>query len=112
MSRYVASTDDHSLAPRILLGTDVESLAFVTSPGFQTSHRVMPSDRYDKHDVIADLGGPVKPVIPSLLSVRRQEPHSWVDIGMQWTVTTQPELIHTANLLAGEHWIALHILVS
>jgi len=97
----VASTSDQSV-PRILLSTDVESLDFVTSPGFQTSRRVTSSDRYDKHDVVADLGGPVKPVIPTPLSVRHHEPQSWVDIGVRWTITTQPQLIHTARLLAGE----------
>jgi len=98
----VAATNDHSLVPRVLLGTEGDSLNFVTSPGLRTSRRVTSSLRYENHDVIADLGGPAKPVIPTPLLVRRREPPSWVDIGARWTVTHQPELLHTARLLGGE----------
>lgn len=102
MCRYVASDDNYSLVPRILLNTDTESLDFVTSSGHQSSRRMTSSTRYEKHDIIADVGGPVKPVIPTPLWVWRREPPGWVDIGVQWTVTTQPQLIHIARLLAGE----------
>jgi len=100
--RYVAATDDASLVPRILRRTDDESLDFVTSPGLQTSRRVTSEARYDKHDVIADLGGPAKPVIPTPLSVERRDgAESWVYIGTRWTVLHEPELIDQARLLAG-----------
>jgi len=99
----VASTSDPSLVPQIIRATDTESLDFVSSPVRRSHHRhVTASARYDKHDVIADLGGPAKPVIPTPLSVRRPDPESWVDIGTRWTVMYQPQLEHEAKLLAGE----------
>jgi len=99
--RYVAATDDSTLLPRVIHNTDSESLNFVTSRGLQTSRRVTSSARYDSHDVIADLGGPSKPVIPTPLSVQQRYPESWVDIGTRWTVSYQPELVREARLLAG-----------
>jgi len=88
--------------PRVIRRTESESLDFVTSHGLQTSRRVTSSHRYDKHDVIADLGGPAKPVIPTPLSVRRRYPKSWVDVDTQWTVSHQGELVHEARLLTGQ----------
>jgi len=99
--RYVASTEDTALVPRILRGTNSESLSFVMSSGLQTSRRVTSEARYDKHDVIADLGGPVKPVIPTPLFVEHRTPESWISIGTQWTVSHQQHLINEARLLAG-----------
>jgi len=103
--RYVASTDDSSLVPRILRGTNSESLNFVTSSGLQTSRRVTSEARYDKHDVIADLGGPVKPVIPTPLFVDHRLPESWIYIGTQWTVSHERGLINEARLLAGRSFL-------
>ena len=106
----MAATDDHSLAPRVLLQTEGESLDFVASPGFWTSRRVTPSVRYDKHDVIADVGGPVKPVIPTPLSLRRREPPGWVDVGVRWTVTHQRQLVHSARLISGDESTQINVL--
>jgi len=100
--RYVTSTVDSRLEPRVLRQTDSESLDFLKSSSLRTTRRVTSSARYDRHDVIADLGGPVKPVIPTPLSVRRRDPESWVDIGTHWTVTYQPQLVDEATLLSGQ----------
>ena len=111
MCRYTASTDDSSLVPRVLRATDSESVDFVTSFGRHSSRRVTSSARYDKHDVIADLGGPAKPVIPTPLSVQRRSPHSWVSIGTQWTISHQTELLREARLLSGQ-LIQIHYLLT
>ena len=100
--RYVATTHDTSLVPRVIHQTDSDSLDFVTSHELQTHRRVTSSARYDKHDVIADLGGPAKPAIPTPLSVLNRHPQSWIDIGARWTVSHDPELVHEARLLAGQ----------
>jgi len=102
LHRYVAATDYHSLRPRVLRQTDNESLSFVTSPGLRTSRRVMSWDRYDKYDIITDLGGPAKPVIPTPLSLQHRYPHSWVSLDTHWTVAHQPKLVHEARLLTGQ----------
>jgi len=100
--RYVASTEDSSLVPRILRSTDGESLDFVTSSSWHhTSRHVTPEARYDKHDVIADLGAAGKAVIPTPLLVERQAAESWIYIGAQWSVLHQSALINEAGLLAG-----------
>jgi len=109
--RYTASTDDSSLVPRVLRATDSESVDFVASSGRHSSRRVTSSARYDKHDVIADLGGPAKPVIPTPLSAQRRSPHSWVSIGTQWTISHQTELLREARLLSGQ-LIQIHYLLT
>ena len=101
--RYVASTDDSSLVARVLRQTDSETLDFVTSPGPMAPRHVTSSARYDKHDVIADLGGPAEPaLIPTPLSVRRRQPEVWVEVATTWTVLYQPQLAHEARLLVGQ----------
>lgn len=97
----MAATDDSSLVPRVLRVTDSESLDFVTSSAQQTSRHVTPEARYKKHDVVADLGGPAKPVIPTPLLVERPDPKNWVRIGTGWTVLHEPKLINEARLLGG-----------
>ena len=97
----MASTEDNRVIPRVLLQTDKESLDLVMSNGQKTLRHVTIPGRYDKYDVIADLGGPAKPVIPTPLAVRHQRPQRWIDIGTDWTILHQRELVYEARLLSG-----------